>query len=167
MDTLQWIKEVAPIVETLAVVIGVGWGLKLAKQAIQTKEATIQQKEATIEFLDKFRSAPLAAELEAVTKTLNEYVGKKRQLEEELKSVTSTMKEKQRATVGLAFLEGFMAIEEIRVTYLTARGGLNLLTLPSKMKSAAEEFFKQGQRAVTGQELEFPRLKEVFSRQKT
>ncbi len=63
METLQWVKEFAPIVEALAVAIGVVWGLKLARQIVKTKDATIEQKEATIKYLKKLQSAPLAAEL--------------------------------------------------------------------------------------------------------
>lgn len=163
MDTLQWIKEVAPIVEALAVVIGVGWGLKLAKQAIQTKEATIQQKEATIELLEKFRSGPLAAELEMVTKVLNKYIGEKKQLEGQLQSVGEKTERQRRVVAGAVFIEAYLAIQELRIAYQSAAGGFDALSLPSKMNSVAEEFFKQGERAFAGQEIDVPRVKQALA----
>ena len=41
MEWLQLARELVSIAAGLAVIVGVGWGLKLAKQVVQTKDATI------------------------------------------------------------------------------------------------------------------------------
>ncbi len=86
METLQWFREIVSIVAGLAVAVGVGWGLKLARQAVQTKEATIEQKDATIAHLEKLQAPAVVAQLEKMTGALDTLVREKKQLEEEAKT---------------------------------------------------------------------------------
>lgn len=130
-------------------------------QIAKTKDATIQQKEATIELLEKFRSGPLAAELETVTKVLNRYIGEKTQLEEQLQSVGEKTERQRWVVAGAVFMEAYLAIQELRLAYQSAVGGFDALNLPSKMNSVAEEFFKQGERAFARQEIDVPRVKQA------
>ena len=137
------------------------------EDTIALKDATIEQKDATIEHLEKISSAPLASKLEVVTQTLNKTVGERDQLEEQLQAVSENTERQRRIVAGAVFIEAYLAIGELRIVYQSAAGGFDALNLPNKMNSVAEEFFKQGERALGGQEIDLRRVKEVLASRKS
>lgn len=114
MEMLQWIRELVSIAAGLAVIVGVGWGLKLARAVVRTKDATIQQKAATIELKDaqieqlsRITAPDLARENEQMAGRLNQAAKEKRELQEQLAKLESSEKISKKAIrlteeVGLA-----------------------------------------------------------------
>ncbi len=104
MEMLQWIRELVSIVAGLAVIVGVGWGLKLARAVVKTKDATIQQKGATIELKDaqieqlsRITAPDLARENEQMAGRLNQAAKEKRELQEQLAKLESSEKISKKA----------------------------------------------------------------------
>ncbi len=98
-----------------------------------------------------------------MTGAVNKYIGKSKQLEVQLEKA----KEQQQTVVGVAFMEGYLAIEELLHGYRTAGSGFDALKLPLTMRSASEELFEQGQRAFDGQEIQPRRVTEALAGQKS
>ncbi len=130
MEMLQWIRELVSIAAGLAVIVGVGWGLKLARQIAKTKDATIEQKEATIAHLEKLQAPAVVAQLEKITGTLDTLVREKKQLEEEVQTGKDAAKK-----IALANMNAgrFMGVAE---GLFEAGGIMDVLVRKAMLRSA-------------------------------
>jgi hypothetical protein len=158
MDTLQWVKEFAPIVEAVAVAIGVGWGLKLAKQVVQTKDATI---DLLREERDRYKALALpavAAEHKAAMEFAERVSAQKQQLEQSVKPLKEAMAKGQAETeqqrnlgVGIGCMEGAAGLELLVGDYLkpsqTATGPFDFIAAIGNLR---DKLLKQAQEAVEG-----------------
>lgn len=167
MEPLQWVKEFAPIVEAAAVAIGVGWGLKLAKQVVQTKDATIVLLR---EERDRYRALSMPAvakEHKAAIEFAERVSAQKQELEQSVKPLKEAMAKGQAQTeeqrligVAIGIMEGTSALDRLVGDYLehsqTATGPFDFIGTIQKLR---DNLLEQSEEAIAGKKPAFTNLR--------
>jgi hypothetical protein len=140
MEILQWVKEFAPIVEAVAIAIGVGWGLKLAKQVVQTKDATIDLLREERDRYKALATPAVAAEHKAAMEFAERVSAQKQTLEQTTKQLKEAMAKGQAETeqqrllgVAIGLMEGAAGLGRLFDDYLkssqTATGPFDFVAM--------------------------------------
>jgi len=112
---MNWVTDLVAGLRDIAIIVFLGYGLKLMKQQneLLEREKSLKQSEidlhkANIERLKILQAPAIAQDLERMTRTANEYATQKQKLEEQVKAMARE-NEAEAAVAGMTNIVGIAA----------------------------------------------------------
>jgi hypothetical protein len=110
---MNWLPELLNGLKDIAIVVFLGYGLKLMKQQneLLEREKALKQSEidvhkANIERLKSLQAPSIARDLEQMTRTADELAKRKQELEKQVESLTAAQSEEARRVADKSYLNG-------------------------------------------------------------
>jgi hypothetical protein len=141
---MNWLPELLNGLKDIAIVVFLGYGLKLMRQQneLLEREKALKQSEidvhkARIERLESLQAPAIAHDLEQMTRTAEQYAQRKRELEKQVESLTAQSDEARKVVdssyfigIGTGSVEALALLKKFRTlagssNFLTGRGSVD------------------------------------------
>jgi hypothetical protein len=166
MEWPQLIKELVSIAAGLAVIVGVVWGLRLANQVIQTKQATVDLLKEERDRYKALAMPAVAAEHKAAIEFAERIAAEKQDLEQSINQMKGEIDKGQEETeqeqllgVSLGCSEAAAGLELLIGDYLASpRLATGPFDFIAAIKSLRENLLEQAREAIVGRRPAYPNL---------